>query len=383
MRRPEAVLSARGCGVKIVIACGASGGHIFPGIALAQEITRTRNSKALIVCSDKPIDIEILKKSGCEFTAMRQNPFIYGGGFSESMRFGGRLAGNVYRSVKLLKREKAGCVVGFGGFASGPVVIAAWLLRIPRIIHEQNVVAGMANRIGAAFANRVAVSFEETIKFFGREKSVKVGNPVRGSFIFYDKQAAREGLGLKRDKFTVLVTGGSQGAASVNDTVFEALVGMSDQERDRFQVIHITGAGDYDKVAARYARKGPDGKVCAFLDEMDKAYSAADLVISRAGATTVAELTHFGKPSVLIPYPKESVHQRENALFLSDNGAAVMIEDKDLDPSKLKGILLDYAGDPEKLMKISASTKKLASSNAASLLADEIAALSGRGHAQG
>ncbi len=364
--------------MNIIIACGASGGHIFPGVALAQELLKSRKDKVLIVCSDKPIDTEILQKSGCDFMTMPQNPFTRTYDPLILLRFFIKLARGIFLSLRLLTRRRPDCVVGFGGFVSGPVIFAAWCLRIPRIIHEQNLVAGLANRIGALFADRVAVSFEETKKFFNNKaKVMTIGNPVRGSFINLDKARSRERFGLEKERFTIFVMGGSQGASAINNAIVDAMGGIEHMQKHRMQIIHVTGQNDYEAVKKRYQKDNIKSKVFPFIEEVDRAYTAADIVISRAGATTIAELTYFGRPSILIPYLAENVHQKENAYYLSRNNAAVTMEEKDLNIDNIKELILNFLEHPDRLDKVSRNSKRLGNPNAAKMLADEVAALSG------
>lgn len=194
---PEKSIGAeRKGGVKILIGCGRSGGHIFPGIALAQELVKADKAcDILMVCSRRPLDSRILKASGYKFGAIPSG-----------------LAGALIFAMGLLLGFRPSCVVGFGGFIGGAVIFAAWLLRIPGIVHEQNVIPGRANRFASIFAKRVVVSFRETENFFDKRKTVKLGNPVRVNFLNLDKAPSRERFGLDRERFTVFVTGGSQGA---------------------------------------------------------------------------------------------------------------------------------------------------------------------------
>jgi UDP-N-acetylglucosamine--N-acetylmuramyl-(pentapeptide) pyrophosphoryl-undecaprenol N-acetylglucosamine transferase len=368
--------------MNILIACGGSGGHIFPGVALAQEILKDKESKVLIVCSDKPIDIEILGKSGCDHVTMPRNPFIRTFNPVISLRFLVKLIAGIFLSARLLMKFRPDCVVGFGGFVSGPVIFAAWCLRIPRIIHEQNIIAGLANRIESLFANKIAVSFEDTKRFFNKYKVTTVGNPVRGSFVNLDKIRSRERFGLEEDRFTLFVIGGSQGASPINKTVTDAIVAMDHEDKRRLQIIHITGKDDYELVKTRYSKVNVKSKVFSFLDEMDRAYTAADLVIARAGATTIAELTYFGRPSILIPYSQESVHQKENASYLSDNNAAVAVEERDLNAGGMRGLILSFLEDPKRLNEVSKNSKRLGNPNATRMLAEEVATLTGEAHAK-
>lgn len=366
--------------MKIIIACGASGGHIFPGIALAEELRGAGNNDILIICSDKEVDVEILKNSGYDFKTMPRNPFTLSPNPVKLLKFFSRLAAGTFGSIKMLLGYGPDCVVGFGGFASAPVIFAAWVLRIPRIIHEQNIVAGMANRLEAIFVDRIAVSFEVTRKYFNRSKVAMVGNPVRKSFRNLEKAPSREGFGLERDRFTLFIMGGSQGASALNRAVADMLSDIDHSRKKNLQVIHVTGKNDYESIRQRYLKENIKSKVYPFLNEIDRAYTASDLVISRSGATTIAELTYFGKPSILIPYGKKSVHQAENAYYLSGEGAALTVEEDKLDAGNMKKLVTNFMEDPGRLNEFSANSKRLGRPDAAKALAEEIVKLIRRGN---
>jgi UDP-N-acetylglucosamine--N-acetylmuramyl-(pentapeptide) pyrophosphoryl-undecaprenol N-acetylglucosamine transferase len=209
-----------------------------------------------------------------------------------------------------------------------------------------------------------------------------VGNPVRGSFINLDRTRSRERFGLEADRFTLFIRGGSQGASFINNTVVDTIAAMDYEYKRRLQIIHITGKDDYESVSKRYSKENVKSKVFSFLDEMDRAYTAADLVIARAGATTIAELTYFGRPSILIPYSVGSVHQKENAFYLSHNNAAVTVEEKDLNAESMKGLILSFLEDPDKLREASKNSKRLGNPNATRMLAEEVTLLTRGAHAE-
>ncbi len=365
--------------LKIIIACGGSGGHIFPGIALARELTeRDGQNDILIVCSKRPFDREILAKSGCSFEAIPCCPYKATVNTVKIFIFLVSFFSSLFASLSLLRRYRPDCVAGFGGFVSVPVIFAAWILKIPRLIHEQNVIAGMANKTVSLFADRVAVSFADTEKFFNKEKVIDLGNPLRKSLFGIDRNMARRELGLDRDAVILLILGGSQGARFINKVIISAITGMSEDEKRGLQLIHITGRYDYDYVKDKYSESNIDSRVFPFLDEIENAYAAADLVISRAGATTIAELTCLGKPSILIPYPEKKVHQLENANFLSGKKASVTIEEKGLNAMHMREIISGLVMDPARLEEIAGNSGRLGRPDAASRLAEEVMQLSGR-----
>ena len=361
--------------MKIAIACGGSGGHIFPGIALAQELIKDKH-EVLMICSQRPLDSEILQaNSDLRFEVIPCAPFVMTLNPLKITFFFIKSLSGIYSSMRLLLRFRPGSVAGFGGFTSGPVVMAAWLLGIPSIIHEQNAVAGLANRISSFFAKRVAISFDQTKKFFNACKTVEVGNPVRSGFQQLDKMQSRERFGLDRNRFTLLVTGGSQGAGLLNYAVPDAIGLMDFKEKKSLQVIHVTGKNDYETIKEKYGKNKIKSNVSSFIHEIDRAYTAADLVVSRAGATTIAELAYFGKPSILIPYPTKRVHQAENARLLSDKDAAITIAEKDISAEALRLLILAMLKDPARCNNMAENSKRLARPDAARILAREVTAL--------
>jgi len=357
--------------MRALIAAGGSGGHIFPGIALAEEIARRNGASVCFISSDKQLDIDILNKAGLDFETIPRNPYPDGRDPIRMIRFFLKLAGGIARSVKLIRRWRPDCVIGFGGFVSPPVIIAAWFMRVPRIIHEQNVVPGLANRATARFADRIAVSYEDTKAAFGKPNVIKVGNPVRRTVTGLDKARSRKKFGLDVDRFTLFIMGGSQGASSINMALTETVALMKHENKRRLQVIHITGEKDLDRVKADYRKKDIKAKVFSFLDEIETAYAASDLIVARAGATTIAEITCFGKPAILVPYRAKRVHQAENARFLSDREAAVTLDDRELDPERVRDIILGFLEEPDRLIKATENSRSLANPDAASRLAEE------------
>jgi len=362
--------------MKLLIACGGSGGHIFPGLALAHEISKDHSSDILLVCSTRPLDSDILGKSRYKFKAINCEPFIFTLNPFRVMLCGMRLLTGIRQSIRLIGEFKPDVVTAFGGFVTVPVVLAAWLLRRPVLIHEQNVVAGLANRFVSPFSRRIAVSFEDTKKYFNKRKVVKVGNPVRENTLNLDREHGRRRFGLDRDRFTLFVLGGSQGAASLNSAVRDAITSMEHQKKRGLQVIHITGKSGYEEMQRAYKRDDVKASIHIFLDEIEAAYEASDLAIARAGATTIAELTFFGRPSILVPYPQKRVHQSENALHLSEGGAAIRIDEKDLSAEGLKDTILGLLNDRKRLDSMSANAKRLGNAQASKLLADEVISLS-------
>jgi len=231
--------------------------------------------------------------------------------------------------------------VGFGSIVSIPVVLSAWLLRIKTVIHEQNVIPGRANKLLAPFVDSIAVSFDESRKYFRRfsGKLIVSGNPLRPGLRKRDKESALDYFGFTSEKLTLLVTGGSQGSFSINRLFLDAL-SRFDNLSD-IQVIHISGAKELQDVSDFYKHKEITAKVYGFLREMDFAYSASDLVVSRAGATTISEIIFFALPALLIPYPYAAKHQSANASVLGRTGGACVVEEDMLTEEALYQRLLE------------------------------------------
>jgi len=352
---------------KVLIACGGSGGHIFPGVALAEALLEIeRNCQIHIVTSDRYIDTEIFKELDFSYSVLNYNPFLYTINPIKILRFFIKLTQGTFRSLCILKREKPDCVVGLGGYVSGPIVLAARLMRKSVIVHEQNVLPSLTNKLSSLFANKICVTFDETKKYFRNKYITITGNPIRHNFL---KETSPR---FKRNAFTILTMGGSQGSSVLNRTFKDAIHLMDKNARSRLQILHIAGKKESGIIRKIYKKLGIKAKVWAFLDKMGDAYSIADLIVSRAGATALAEITAFGKPSILIPYPEKRIHQKENADFFSKSGASIVIEEKNLTPNYLKDNILSLMNDSNRLKLMSNQAKILSKPEAAHNLAKEV-----------
>ncbi|MBU4150007.1 MAG: undecaprenyldiphospho-muramoylpentapeptide beta-N-acetylglucosaminyltransferase [Candidatus Omnitrophica bacterium] len=317
--------------MKIFIVAGGTGGHLFPAIRLAEEILSRGTAEVLFIASSRKQDRDILRKKNIGFQTLpiigmqRKNIFAI-------LNFLARLFVGTLKSIYLLARFRPGCVIGFGGFVSGPIVLLASLSGARTVIHEQNVFPGKANLLLAKFADKIAVNFEESIKYLkGFESKIVVsGNPLRPGL----KRSERS-----RDGFTILAMGGSQGAHTLNILVPEALNLLEPSRKNALEIIHIAGHREKQDVENAYKDKGIANRVFAFTHDMGKIYSECDFVIARAGATTVSELAHLAKPSILIPYPFAQGHQKLNAMVLERSGLAVMVEEQGLKAETLRDII--------------------------------------------
>jgi UDP-N-acetylglucosamine--N-acetylmuramyl-(pentapeptide) pyrophosphoryl-undecaprenol N-acetylglucosamine transferase len=269
------------------------------------------------------------------------------------------------RSLAILRRWRPDVVVGVGGYASGPVVLAAWLLRIPTAVQEQNAAAGLTNRLLGRIVQAAFTAFPEAARHFPPRKVYQLGNPIRRTLMenFMRPEVRHEGPRL-------LVFGGSQGAHALNMRVIEALPHLADL-RDRLRITHQTGARDRDQVEKGYRACGFEPDVREFIDDMSAAYAGCDLVVCRAGATTLAELTVCRKPSILVPFPfAADNHQVQNAKSLVDADAAVMIEERDLTGEVLASQIRLILASPERRERMARAAGRLGSPAAAREIAD-------------
>lgn len=314
--------------MKIMIACGGTGGHLFPGLAVAETLLSRRHQVQLLV-SEKAVDGTALSaltnNSGPSGITVRSVPAIGYGGARRLIGFCAHLTRAVGACAAACREFEADAVLGMGGFTSAPAIVAArWRRGVAALIHESNAVPGKANRLAGKMADHIAVGLAECARHFGRTPVTVTGTPVRQSLRKVADAQAR--LGLESGKMTILVMGGSQGAHAINETMASALPWLSDW-RQRTQFVHLSGPRDEAFVREAYERNEFTAKVMSFCSEMELPYSAADLVVSRSGAATLTELAAFGLPAILIPYPHAAGnHQLHNARLFERAGAARVID---------------------------------------------------------
>ncbi|MDO8436441.1 MAG: undecaprenyldiphospho-muramoylpentapeptide beta-N-acetylglucosaminyltransferase [bacterium] len=362
-------------GVKILIAAGGSGGHIFPAVALARRLKQLDGGvQILFVGSEKALDRRIFEKEGLRYSLLSANKMPYRIG-PASLLFLIKLFADLVRSLCILAFDRPNVVLGFGGYVSWPIVFTAYLLRIPRIVHEQNVIPGRSNKVLFNLADKIALSFSETARSLSvrdSKKAVLTGNPIRASLFKGDRPNGIMRLGLDEKRFTLLVIGGSQGSHFLNETVIDAVSRLDTKMKARLQVIHITGLKDYDWAAKEYERIGIPSRVFSFIDRIEDAYSASNLIVTRSGASAIFEIALFGRPMILIPYPFAGSHQAENAKVFSERGAAVKMEEKDLSADSLMEEFIGLIGDRPRLEKMADGARRLgvpeASDNLAKLV---------------
>jgi UDP-N-acetylglucosamine--N-acetylmuramyl-(pentapeptide) pyrophosphoryl-undecaprenol N-acetylglucosamine transferase len=333
----------------VVLAGGSTGGHLFPGVAVAEEFRECdARSRILFISRGTELERRVLGQAGFPLECISAAG-LKGRGLWNQLRALCSLPRGVLQSRRLLKAFKPDIVIGLGSYAAAPVVAAARLQKMPIVLCEQNTLPGITNRLLARTAERIYTSFEKTGGGFDRERVIWTGNPLRRDIVkaAMDRVTAAP-AGSSPDRFTVLVIGGSQGAHSINLAVTAAIEHLAPLERLFF--VHQTGTADEETVRSTYLRHGVAGRVQAFFDDMAAQYRQADLVICRAGATTVAEITALGKAAIVIPFPHAADdHQRLNAAQLVAKGAAEMITEDVLDGARLAERIRFYAGTPAAL----------------------------------
>lgn len=358
--------------MRCLIAGGGTGGHLFPGIAVAREVaTRYPDAHIRFVVGHGRMESEILARYGYSVASIDVEG-LKGRGVKKGMSVMVRLPKSIFQSAAILRKFAPYWVLGVGGYSAGPVCLAARLMGIPTAIHEQNSFPGLTNRLLSRVVSKVLVSFEESRGHFKREKVVLTGNPVRRELL-----STPEGQDKGVGDFTILVVGGSQGARAVNIAVAGALDVLKDGG-EYPRVIHQTGELDHDRVVEDYRRRGIKGEIVPFIQDMAAAYGRADLVVSRAGATTIFELAALGKPSILIPYPyAANQHQEINATCLAAGGGAIMIPQRALTGEALAEVLTRYISDPRALQAMGRAALKMARPDAAARIVDELMEMAG------
>lgn len=360
---PDAVEDA----VRALLVAGGSGGHLVPALALAEDLRGGRD-ECWMMSTRRPVD-EIMA-SGMEgswnlvdlqrFTPLWRwlNP-VFVSGQVRSMGQIGRFLGQIQPDV----------VVGFGGYLSAVTLMAARARGIPTVVHEQNVLPGRANRWLARWSDAVAVSFSQTLTHLPRNARVRLtGNPIRAKPEGWTRQKACALFGFDPARPVVLVMGGSQGSRAVNRLVLEVWEGIPDGEREGLQILHLAGQAGFEEVRSRYRDLGMMVKIFPFLKEMPAALSAATLAISRAGATAICEMTAFGVPALLIPYPYAGAHQTANAQWMSSAGGAVVLEQSQTGPEELWRELQGLLADEERRERMRESLQAHADGSAADRL---------------
>ena len=359
----------------IVFAAGGTGGHLYPAVALAREFSRQDPAtRMLFVGTERGIESKVLAHEGLELALIAAQP-VMGRGVLQAAGALLSLPLGLWQSLALLRQRRASFVLGVGGYTSPPVLLAARLLGVPRAIMEPNAYPGMANKVLGPIADLVFVTFREAARYFPSDKVRVTGMPVRQAF-FENAGTGQEARG-ERERRILLVFGGSQGARAINDAMIGALPQWAAM-RGQLAIVHQTGEADHARVKAAYEAAGVQAEVVPFLFEMPRALRSADLVVSRAGAMTLAELTVCGKPAIVIPLPHAIYqHQAHNAWVLADAGGAVVLPQQELTGERLAREVAALLRDPERLRMMGERSREMGRPDAARTIVRECLALMG------
>lgn len=367
--------------MRIALTGGGTGGHLFPIIAVAREIRKLEKETPLNGAGGAATEFMFLGPTTMGEETLAQDDIkhkkILAGKFRRY--FSGqniidvlKLPGGFLQSLWRLFFFMPNVVFSKGGYGSLPVVLAAWLYRIPILIHESDSVPGLANKVSAKFSRRVAISFVEAAQYFPPQKTALTGNPVRASLFGGSREEAQRLLGISGSKPVILILGGSQGAQALNEVTLAALSILL----NRCEIIHQCGAANYESQKQLMGNKLPPGYfLFPFLNEeqMRQAYTVADLVISRAGAGTIAEIAALGKASIIIPLPNSAgEHQQKNAVAFAQTGATVLMEQTNLTPHLFQSEILSLLDKPDVLKRMGEDARKFAYPDAARQIAQEI-----------
>ncbi|MGC2236527.1 MAG: undecaprenyldiphospho-muramoylpentapeptide beta-N-acetylglucosaminyltransferase, partial [Pyrinomonadaceae bacterium] len=348
-----------------LIAAGGTGGHIYPGIAVAKEIVRRDGgAEVLFVGTARGLETKIVPDNGFQLS------LIHSAGL-KNVGFVGKLKGlfilpkSFLEARSLIKSFKPEAVVGAGGYVSGPVLLMASLMRVPTLVMDSNALPGFTNRQLARFVDKAALTFEEAMPFFGK-KGIVTGNPVRREFFEIQPKARDE-------KINLLIFGGSRGARAINNAMADALEFLTNF-KDKLQITHQTGDADFEKIAESYKRAGMEtADVRPYISNMVEEFAETDLIICRAGATTCAEVAAAGRAAIMIPLPTAADdHQRKNAEALQNSGAARVLLQRDLNGESLAKEIIDLINSPEKISEMETAAKNLARKDAAEVTVDLI-----------
>ena len=369
--RPTYGLWSRYARLRLLVAGGGTGGHLFPGIAVADEVIRRGDGEALFVGTSRGIETRAVPAAGYALETLDVSG-LKRMGLLGTLRGLGRVPLAILRSMAILRRFKPGVVLGVGGYASGPMVLAAALLGYPTAIQEQNSVPGITNRVLGKLVRAVFIAFEDAARFFPLRKIERLGNPVRQKIV-----AALQGVSKAEGatkKLRILVVGGSQGAKAVSDLVTAAAAALSAAGLD-FALVHQTGSADFERIQECYRTLGLADHVIvkAFIEDMATAYAEADLVVARAGALTLAELAIAGRPAILIPLPTAADdHQRKNAAQFASAGAALVLDQGGASGKELAAAIIELAKDSAKRAGMGAAMRGLARPQAAQDIVDRL-----------
>ena len=351
--------------MRVILAGGGTGGHVIPALAIAQELRARHSAEIKFIGTARGLETKLVPAAGFELELIEVGA-LKNVGLVTRLSTLWQLPGALLRSRRIIREFRPEVVIGVGGYASGPAMLAAEMAGVPTLIFEPNLVPGFANRMVARWASAAAVHFDETKRFLPRAQVT--GVPVRKEFFSIPPRAAGAPP-------TLLVFGGSQGAAALNRVMMETAAAL---KQAGVSVIHQTGERDYNRVQAAYQQSGLSAEVTPFIDRMPEAFARADLLLCRSGASTVAEVAAAGKPAIFVPFPRAADdHQRRNAEALAQAGAAVLLPEAELTSAGLVKAAGELLADRKRLQEMSAAARKLAHPNAAQDIAGIAASLAG------
>ncbi|MDY6862835.1 MAG: undecaprenyldiphospho-muramoylpentapeptide beta-N-acetylglucosaminyltransferase [Thermodesulfobacteriota bacterium] len=356
--------------MKIIISGGGTGGHIFTGIAIAEELKKKdRENQVIFVGTPNGMEVKIVPLYGYTLMTLPGKKFK-GKSIIYKLSSLYEIPKGIIKGIRILKKYRPDLVLGIGGYASAPMVIAAFFSGIKTAIHEQNTIPGLTNRFLAPFVKKIFIGFYQAASFFSQRKTLITGNPVRSALL-------PENCVQDTKKFTILMLGGSQGAHNINTAMLDALKELM-EVKDKIRIIHQSGEHDRIIMEKAYKNAGIEAKVEAFIEDMATVLKRSNLIISRAGAGSISEIMVWGKASILIPFPFAAYnHQEHNARVLSENGAAEVLLEKELTGKRLGTIIKKFFLNPEKLNVMGKNAKKLSNPHAARVIVDECYRLAG------
>lgn len=347
--------------IRLLLSGGGTGGHLFPAVAAAQEFRRQfPDTEVLFIGTRRKVDTRSLAAYGFNSESIVSYG-LKGKSPAELFKAVAVLPLSIWQAYRIIRRYRPNLLLAVGGYVTGPVVLAAKLTGIPVVLHEQNSVPGLANRQLGRLADRVCLSLPVQGKYFPPEKLVMTGNPVRQDILAQAQRAAKSG----DEQFVLAVIGGSQGARAVNRLVMTAMTELV-KRGVALRVIHQTGEADAAEVRAHYEQLEVKAEVQPFFTDMASLYGQADVLVSRAGATALAEMSVLGKPVILIPYPYAADnHQEKNAQHYVSGGGAILFRQADLDGAKLAQVVYTLCSDLDRLAEMGAAMRKLGKADAA------------------
>ncbi len=357
--------------MRVLLTGGGTGGHIYPAIAIGKKIKKScSNAEILYVGTKQGLESELVPKEGFDFKTITVS------GFkrkltTKNIKTVKDLIVGLNQARKIITDFKPDIVIGTGGYVCGPLVLMASLKNIKTVIHEQNVIPGVTNKILGKFVDKVFISFEESKKYFNPNKTVLTGNPVREEFSNINTKECKKKLNIKENHLTILSFGGSRGAEKINDTMLEVIKILNDT--DNISLIHISGKYYYDRLMNKIKKFDIDLnssiKILPYAYNMHEVMAASDLIISRAGAITLAEITTLGVPSILVPSPNVvNNHQEYNARVLEKKGASVVILEKDFLANDLIELIIRLKNNKKKLNSMREASKRAGIGNATEII---------------